>query len=260
VSIPEWLIDGPVAFEEYDLGPLKSGKEAEVFVVERVRGDRSCLLAHKRYRPRSVKTKGELQARGFQRTGSFVNDHAYRMGRRIPDSRAQRAADRNTAFGREVLARTWPATEAKMLRRLWQAGVHVPYPVAETDDGILMQFVGDRSGGAPSLATGRLSDEEAALAATQLIADLHRMVRVGLVHADLSAYNVLWWEGQAWIIDVPQAVDIAANQHGLDFLIRDLRNIGGWFARHGVEFDPDAVFAELFSTAFGSPRPPDPRS
>ena len=77
-----WLIAEPEPYDEYDLGPLKTGKEAEVFLVERVAADgRSCLLAHKRYRPRTVAYKGELQALGFQRAANFVNDRAYRDGR-----------------------------------------------------------------------------------------------------------------------------------------------------------------------------------
>jgi RIO kinase 1 len=248
MTIPDWLIAEPDAYQEYDLGPLKGGKEAEIFVVERVLGDRSCLLAHKRYRPRRVATKGELQALGFQRSAAFVNDHAYRAGRRIPDARAQRAVDRKTRFGRAVRAAEWSGEEWKMLRLLSDAGVRVPYPVARTADGVIMQYLGDRSGAAPSLAAARLSPAEAVGAAALLVEDLHRMVRAGVVHADLSAHNILWWQDRPWIIDVPQAVDLAVNIHGFDFLIRDLRNVGAWFNRRRVAFDAEAIFAELLSS------------
>src|SRR5215813_12631605 len=90
---PAWLIADPEPFDEYDLGPLKTGKEAEVFLVERIAPDgRRCLLAHKRYRPRRVMHKGELQELGFQRAADFVNDRAYRDGRTIANSRDRRAA------------------------------------------------------------------------------------------------------------------------------------------------------------------------
>src|SRR3954463_661844 len=90
-SAPAWLIAAPEEYEQYDLGPLKTGKEAEVFLVERVASDgRSCLLAHKRYRPRSVSHKGELQALGFQRVANFVNDRDYRDGRELRNSRDRR--------------------------------------------------------------------------------------------------------------------------------------------------------------------------
>lgn len=248
MSIPDWLIGEPDAYQEYELGPLKGGKEAEIFVLERVLGDRSCLLAHKRYRPRLVATKGELQALGFQRSAAFVNDHAYRAGRRIPDARAQRAVDRKTKFGRTVRATEWSAAEWTMLRRLSDAAVHVPYPIARTTDGLIMQFLGDRSGAAPTLAAARLSAADAAGAAALLLEDLHRMVRAGVVHADLSAHNILWWEDRTWIIDVPQAVDLMVNVQAYDFLIRDLRNVGAWFTRRGVAFDAETIFGELLSS------------
>ncbi len=138
-----------------------------------------------------------------------------------------------------------------MLAKLWDAGVHVPYPVGPTDDGVLMQYLGDRAGAAPPLARARLSRDAAGQAAEMLREDLRRMVGAGVVHADLSAYNILWWEERPWIIDLPQAVDVLANVHALDFLLRDLRNVGGWFARQGVAFDPDEVFADLLGSAFG---------
>jgi RIO kinase 1 len=77
--------------------------------------------------------------------------------------------------------------------------------------------------------------------------DLHRMVRAGVVHADLSAHNILWWEDRTWIIDVPQAVDLVVNIHAFDFLIRDLRNVGAWFTRRRIAFDADAIFSDLLS-------------
>src|SRR3954454_16871943 len=137
---PAWLIADPEEYTEYDLGPLKTGKEAEVFLVDRVAPDgRSCVLAHKRYRPRRVANKGELAALGFQRANSFMNDHVYRDGRRFAKSRDQRAAETMTNYGRELLTKRWPGHEFDVLTRLWSAGVRVPYPVASTEDGVLME-------------------------------------------------------------------------------------------------------------------------
>ena len=123
--------------------------------------------------------------------------------------------------------------------------------VSQTTDGLLMQYIGDSSGAAPRLAQAQLDLEGAALAAAQLRSDLHRMVGAGLVHGDLSPYNLLWWQGRLWMIDLPQAVDIALNLNALDLLLRDLRNVALWFQRRGVAFDADDVFAELLSAAFG---------
>jgi len=248
-----WLIAEPEAYDEYDLGPLKTGKEAEVFLVERVAPDgRSCLLAHKRYRPRDVTHKGELQELGFQRVANFVNDRAYRDGRTLGNSRDRRAAAKKSRHGKLVLRHDWPDNEFAMLERLTDAGVTVPFPVARTADGVLMQYIGDRTIAAPRLVHAGLSRPRVEDAAAQLVENLHRMVGAGVVHADLSVYNLLWWDARLWIIDVPQAVDISINGQALDFLHRDLVNVAGWFHAKGVTFDADQQFSELAAAAFGS--------
>ena len=251
VPAPGWLIAEPERFTEYDLGRLTTGKEADVFLVERVAGDRRCLLAHKRYRPRSVSHKGELEGLGFQRASAFVADALYREGRRQANSRDQRAVERGSAYGRRVAAGAWIDHEFETLERLTRARVCVPYPVALTGDGVLMQFIGDRTRAAPRLAQARLGPGQLADAATQLTADLHRMVRAGFVHGDLSAFNLLWWEGRVWVIDLPQAVDLAQNPMAVDLLHRDLTNVARWFTRRGVAFDAEALLAELLGSAFG---------
>lgn len=246
--LPNWLITDPDDYEEFQLGRLKAGKEAEVFLVERVTASgRSCVLAHKRYRPRRA-GKGELEESGFEGSSRFVNDQLYRQARRFPNTRDQRAAERKTRYGRQLLARQWPDCEFSALTGLWHAGVNVPFPVARTADGILMQYVGDRRQAAPRLAQARLDDDEAAVAARQLIADLRRMVAAGFVHGDLSAFNVLWWEGRTWLIDLPQSVEIATHLDSLELLFRDVRNVAAWFQHHHVPFDADEVYAELLSS------------
>ena len=76
------------------------------------------------------------------------------------------------------------------------------------------------------------------------------MVAAGVVHADLSVYNLLWWDEVLWIIDLPQAVDSVANSHTFDFLHRDLANVAEWFRARGLDFDPDALLSELVASAF----------
>jgi RIO kinase 1 len=248
--MPTWLITDPEPFDEFDLGPLKTGKEAEVFLVERVTPDgRSCLLAHKRYRPRTVTHKGELQELGFQRAASFVNDAAYRDGRKIPNSRDRRAVAKRTKHGREVLRDDWPANEFAVLTRLHEAGVVVPYPVARTADGLLMQYLGNRTGAAPRLVQAGLDRDGVKTAAAQLVENLTRMATAGIVHADLSVYNLLWWDDMVWVIDVPQSVEIGANDQAFDLLLRDLRNVGGWFLSKGVEFNAEQLLSELVAVA-----------
>jgi RIO kinase 1 len=243
-----WLIADPEPFEEYDLGSLKTGKEAEVFLVERVAADgRTCLLAHKRYRPRQVTHKGELQELGFQRAANFVNDRAYRDGRSLGNSRDRRAVARKSRHGRDVLWRDWPDNEFAVLERLAHAGVSVPFPVARTVDGVMMQYIGDREMAAPRLVQAGLSRSNVEHAASQLIENVRRMVDAGVVHADLSVFNLLWWNEVLWIIDVPQAVDIGTNNQALDFLHRDLANVGEWFRARDVAFDADDLFSDLLA-------------
>jgi RIO kinase 1 len=244
-SEPAWLVPEP--FEDVVLGPLKSGKEAEIFVVERTGDDRSCLLAHKRYRPRFVRSKGELEALGFQHVASFVNDAAYRDMRRVGNTRDQRAIARRSRHGRRVLQEDWAGHELDVLRRLWDAGATVPYPVAATADGLLMQYLGDLTSAAPPLARARLGAAEVTDAYGQLVDNLRTLVAAGVVHADLSAYNLLWWEGRLWVIDLPQAVDVGASPMALDLLHRDVSNVCRWFGRKGIECDADVVFAELLA-------------
>ncbi len=251
-----WLIADPEPYEEYDLGSLKTGKEAEVFLVERVAPDgRTCLLAHKRYRPREVTHKGELQQLGFQRAANFANDRAYRDGRTIGNSRDRRAAAKKTRHGRSVLRHDWPDNEFAMLEQLSSAGVSVPFPVARTADGILMQYIGDRVMAAPRLVHAGLHREGVQAAASQLIENLHRMVDAGVVHADLSVYNLLWWDDVLWIIDVPQAVEISTNGQAVDFLHRDLVNVGEWFRARHIPFDTEHVFGDLVAAAFRAAGP-----
>ena len=246
-----WLIADPEPYDEYDLGPFKTGKEAEVFLVERVARDgRSCLLAHKRYRPRQVTHKGELEALGFQRASKFVNDRAYRDGRSLGNSRDRRAVARRSRHGKAVLGQDWPDNEFAMLERCVRAGVRVPYPVARTSDGLLMQYIGDRTAAAPRLVHAGLDRPRLERAASQLVENLRRMVAAGVVHADLSVYNLLWWDEVLWIIDLPQAVDSVANSHAFDFLHRDLANVAEWFRARGLDFDPDALLSELVASAF----------
>ena len=248
-TAPEWLITDEVDYVERDLGNLKSGKEAEIFVVERSFDGRSCLLAHKRYRPRTVSHKGELEALGFQRANRFMNDLAYRDGRKFAKSRDQRAADRMTKYGKKLLTGKWTGHELDMMQHAWDAGVNVPYPVGARGDGMLMQYVGDASGAAPRLAEARLDPAGVREARDQLVENLRMLVGAGFVHADLSAFNVLWWEDRVWLIDFPQAVDVTTNPHAFEYLYRDVANVGRWFARHGEPFDVDPLYAELVATA-----------
>jgi RIO kinase 1 len=110
---------------------------------------------------------------------------------------------------------------------------------------VLLEYVGDDSGAAPRLAEARLDPAALDSAWQQLVDGLQTMVDAGWVHADLSAYNLLWWESRVWLIDVPQAVELHRSALGYDLLHRDLANVCRWFSSQRVVVDADDVFGRL---------------
>ncbi len=247
---PHWLVADPV--DERDLGVLRSGKEAQVDLIERTAADgATCLLARKRYLPRSVTAKGQLEALGVQRASAFRHDVEYREGRQFRKTRDRRAVERMTTYGKKLLQDRWLHHEYEVMRSLHDAGCLVPYPVSFADDCFVMEYVGDRVQAAPQLAGARLGPDEVVSAWDQFREGLRLVTAAGWAHGDLSPYNLLWWDDRLWFIDFPQAVDIAANPQGLDFLHRDVVNVTTWFRRQGVDEDPEDLFADLLAAAFG---------
>ncbi len=238
---PDWVVTSAGAIDS-ELGILKTGKEADVFLLERaVPGDpsQSTLLAAKRYR--------SAEHRDFQRSSIYTE------GRRGRDSREGRAVAKKSAFGREVAAARWSLAEFDALCRMWQAGAPVPYPVQVDGTEILMEFIGTDAAAAPRLAQAR-ADRDVLEELFGQVVDLMRIfAAAGVAHGDLSAYNLLVHEGRVRVIDLPQIVDVAANPQGPDLLHRDCVNICDWFARHRVACDAEELFAELLGEAFGAP-------
>ncbi len=241
-----WPRDEP--YEDHPRGTLKSGKEAEIFLVERRFASGPRLLAHKRYRPR-YPVKDQLRNEGFSNSTVYRGDSIYKAGWFLR-TRDKRAVMGGTHYGHELAGRLWPMQEWTMLRRAWEAGASVPYPVEQTDHGLLMEFIGDESQAAPKLGQARLSSGELASAWEQLVDNLRALTVAGLVHADLSAYNLLWWKGRLVVIDLPQAVEFTTNSDAYELLHRDVTNVGAWFTRHGAEVDVEALYAELLALAW----------
>ena len=236
--------------EDEEIGLLKTGKEAEVYLIERRARDRSCLLAEKRYRPAAERAfKNDIAYRSHRRLDGIVRD-GDRLRRATKTRALQLAMDKKTAFGRKALAGMWIDAEWSMLQRLYQAGASVPYPVAMLDEGILMEFVGDRDGAAPRLAQARVERRDLPGLFDQVRENLFTFARAGVVHADLSPYNVLLRDGRIVVIDLPQAVPSLENLEATDFLHRDVHNICAWFVRKGMDLDPEDVFVEVLSVSF----------
>ena len=229
---PDWVVTELAAVDR-ELGVLKTGKEADVHLVERgVPGtDRSCLLAAKRYRDSGHRM--------------FHRDAGYLEGRRMRRSRENRAMATRTAFGKQIIAGQWAFAEFGALTRLWQAGLElgvriVPYPVQLLGTELMLEFLGGVEGDAAELA--RYWD--------RLVDALVVLARAGYAHGDLSPYNILVQGGELILIDLPQVVDVVSNPQGREFLARDVRNVCTWFASRGrPDTDPERLLRYLLEEA-----------
>ena len=205
--------------------PLKSGKEASVYVVRS--GDE--VLCAKVYK--------DMQQRSFQARVQ------YQEGRKTRGSRQARAMGKATKFGRKEQESAWKNAEVDALYRLFDAGVRVPKPHGYFHGVLLMELVTDAAGhSAQRLGEVELTMEEARAYHDRLIADVVRMLCIGMIHGDLSEYNVLVAPGGPVIIDLPQVVSAAGNNAARAMLLRDVHNIRDSLAR----FSP-----ELLTTHFG---------
>ena len=234
---PDWVVTSQAAMDT-ELGVLKTGKEADVFLVERaVPGDptQQVVMAAKRYRSE--------EHRSFHRSSTYVE------GRRTRNSRDARALAKKTAHGRAVAAGQWAWAEWDALKRFWLAGVPVPYPVQVDGSEILMELVSVDGEAAPRLAQTRPSRDLLGSYFEQLRDAMVGLARHGVAHGDLSPYNILAAGDRLVVIDLPQAVDVVANPTGMDFLMRDCRNVCTWFQARGLDVDEHALFAELLASA-----------
>jgi RIO kinase 1 len=241
---PDWVVTSQGAIDT-ELGILKTGKEGDVFLVERMDPldpENAVTMAAKRYRAPEHRT--------------FHRSAAYTEGRSMKRSRDNRALKRKSTFGREVAAGEWAVSEWGALVRLWNLGLPVPYPVQIDGTELLMEWITvlDPDGAvetAPRLAQTRPEPDLLASYYEQLTDALATMVQSGLVHGDLSAYNILAAGERLVIIDLPQIVDLVGNLNGLDFLQRDCANICAWFRARGLAAaDEHALFGELMAHAF----------
>jgi RIO kinase 1 len=235
--LPDWVITDHGAVD-YELGVLKTGKEADVFLIERaVPGtDRAVILASKRYR--------SAEHTQFNRAGDYI------AGRGVKRARDARAMAKRTTFGLEQAATRWAAAEFEALKRLYVVGVPVPYPVQVSGREVIMEFIGEGRIAAPRLAETKPDETEIESLWEQACEALRRMTELGFAHGDLSPYNTVVHEGRLVVLDLPQVVDIYANPLGLDFLTRDVENLGSWFASRGIDRrDVDDLHAEVLALA-----------
>ncbi len=214
--IEEGLIDSVVR-------QLMSGKEATVFVV-RCGGETRCAKVYK-----------EATERSFRQAVDYSEN------RKVKNTRQARAMAKGTRYGRQAQEAAWQSAEVDALYRLAAAGVRVPKPYNFCDGVLLMELVTDENGdAAPRLNDAAYTSELAREHHLQLLGEVVRMLRAGVVHGDLSEFNILLAADGPVIIDLPQAVDAAGNNHANRMLLRDVDNLRNFFGR----FAPDLLATE----------------
>ena len=234
---PVWVVTSAAAVDT-ELGILKTGKEADVFLLERAVPDdpaQGVVLAAKRYR--------DAEHRTFQRSSIYTE------GRRTRNTRDARALSKKTSHGRALAAGQWAWAEWEVLVRLWCAGVPVPYPVQLDGTEILMELVSVDGTAAPRLAQTRPKGALLRSYFDQVRDSMAVLAGLGLAHGDLSTYNILAAGDRLVIIDLPQAVDIVANPTGMDLLMRDCHNVCTWFVARGLDVDEQELFSDLLTSA-----------
>lgn len=205
--LAEGLIDSVVR-------QLKSGKEADVYVV-RCGGDTCAAKIYK-----------EANKRSFRQAVDYTEN------RKVRNSRQARAMAKRTTFGRQQQEAAWQSAEVDALYRLAAAGVRVPRPINFHDGVLLMELVvDDRGDAAPRLNDLSFSATEALQHHATLIDEVVRMLCAGVIHGDLSEFNILVAADGPVIIDLPQAVDAAGNNHAMRMLLRDVGNLRDFFGR-----------------------------
>lgn len=247
---PSWLITAQAAVDT-QLGVVKTGKEAEVHLIERWLPERTTATVYPTKADNADEVRpapqpqpqrlllAEKRYRGAEHR-LFHRDAGYLEGRRTRESRIDRAMANRTTFGRKLIAEQWAAAEFTALCELWQAGAPVPYPVSRLGTHLVLEFIGDPDGGAaPRLAQLRPGTEQLVDLWNQLVGALTTVARAGFTHGDLSAYNLLVHDGCLVLIDLPQVVDLVKNPRGGELLARDVHNIADWFTARGL---PDAAY------------------
>lgn len=250
----QWLLDSLRSFFELEqisdvTAIVKGGKEANVYRCTGASATHAGSLAAKVYRPRMFR--------------NLSNDAMYRRGRqtltangapvKANDHRTMRALGKKSSFGQQVAHTSWLMHEYTTLQKLYDAGASVPRPFAVNNNAILMSFHGDEQLAAPTLNEVSLSRDEAYSLFAEVMRNIDLLLQYGLVHGDLSAYNILYWEGRITLIDFPQVMHLhtetgQVNGNVRAVLERDIRRVCGYFQRQGVDSDPAAVFTKLWAT------------
>jgi RIO kinase 1 len=255
-----WLLDslGGLYEEQWIsdiLRMVRGGKEASVYQCQGTASTGADFIAAKVYRPRQLR--------------NLRNDSLYREGRDnldadghyIGDDRRQRAITKRTAYGKELMHTSWLVHEFTTLQMLHAAGADVPKPYASAENAILMGYIGDDQVAAPTLNSVNLDPDEASPLFQRVLRNVEIMLGNDRIHGDLSAYNILYWDGKISLIDFPQAISPQENRNAYHIFERDLARVCEYFTGHGVRrqgvwLNPCKLAAELW-TSYGHRLAPD---
>lgn len=224
---------------------VKGGKEANVYACTAHPATGMELVAAKLYRPRELR--------------HLKNDAIYKAGRQLRDAegkqlkgrRVKLALSKKTSFGKSVDIQWWIGNEFRTQTELFEAGANVPKPIGHQGNTILMEYIGDEFGPAPTLSEVRIPTEEAERLFRRIMENVWLMLENHLVHGDLSAYNILYWEGDICLIDFPQMVEARHNPHAYELLERDITRVCDYFTGLGFQHDPVALAQDLWTPYMG---------
>jgi RIO kinase 1 len=244
-----WILDSLGIFHDLQwftdiIRLVKGGKEATVY---------QCLAS-----PDSPVTGSYLAAKVYRprRFRNLRKDHIYREGRSELDEegilifkeKMIKAIQQRSDYGREVMHASWLEHEFKTMKILQAAGADIPVPYASGNNAILMDFIGDEWGAAPTLNSVELGTSEARMLLERIIFNVETLLANGRVHADLSAYNVLYWEGEIVLIDFPQAISPHENKSAFIIFERDMRRICEYFIGQGLNVNYQELARKLWQT------------
>jgi RIO kinase 1 len=222
---------------------VKAGKEATVYACAAHPSTGKSLVAAKVYRERSLR--------------SSKNAGQYQQGRGMLDAdgnasefrsrRMAKAVTKKSKRGKAAVQTSWLMHEFTLLEALHAKGADVPAPIERSEQALLMDFIGDEAGAAPTLNDVQLQPEEAKTLFDRVIFNVELLLELGWIHGDLSPYNILYYRGAITLIDFPQVVDCRNNPRARALFERDIERVAAYFQRFGEDIDPHRLARELWS-------------
>ncbi|MFA6518084.1 MAG: RIO1 family regulatory kinase/ATPase [Candidatus Shapirobacteria bacterium] len=196
---------------------IKSGKEADCLLVD-IKNQLYCL---KTYKNRSLSTT--------------QGNSLYLAGKYFRNPSQKKSVAKGNKFGKDLIRRLWTKREFYLLKKFYELGANVPGVFDYNTDSILMEYLGDINLPAPLLKDVDLDQNQLNQVFDQIIDSIKTFYTCGIVHGDLSEFNILWWQDSPYIIDFPQAIDVRHNPNANEFLLRDIGNICKFFGKNNLE-------------------------